>query len=41
MSHEPPHRSRSTPMPAVVWLLLGVLLVALFVLALGVLQPVG
>jgi hypothetical protein len=41
MSDQPPHRSRSTSMPAIVWLLLGVLVVALFVLALGVLHPAG
>jgi hypothetical protein len=39
MSDEPP-RPRSTSMPAFVWGLLGVLIVALFVLALALLNPI-
>lgn len=36
-----PRRPRSNSMPAFVWGLLGVLVVALFVLALGILNPVS
>jgi hypothetical protein len=38
---EDPRRPRSNSMPPIVWGLLGVLLVALFVLLLAVLHPVS
>jgi hypothetical protein len=38
MSHDP-RRPRETSMPTLVWGILGILLVALFVLLLGVLPP--
>jgi hypothetical protein len=40
MSDEPP-RPRSNSMPPLVWGILGLLVVALFVLALGLLHPAG
>ena len=40
MSDEPRHR-RHTSMPMIVWALAGTLVVALFVLALGILNPAG
>jgi hypothetical protein len=40
MSDQPPHR-RSTSMPSIVWALLGMLVVALFVLALGMMHSAG
>jgi hypothetical protein len=40
MSDEPRHRPRAT-MPSIVWALFGLLAIALFVLALGVLRPIG
>ena len=40
MSDEPP-RPRNNSMPSIVWGILGLLVVALFVLVLGVLHPVG
>lgn len=40
MSEKPP-RPRANSMPSLVWGILGVLVVALFVLALGILNPVG
>jgi len=40
MSDLPPRPKRHT-MPPIVWGILGLLIVALFVLALGVLNPVG
>jgi hypothetical protein len=41
MSDEPPPPPRPTSMPPLVWGILGLLVVALFVLALGVLNPIG
>jgi hypothetical protein len=41
MSDQPRPRSRTNSMPPLVWGILGLLVVALFVLALGVLNPVG
>ncbi len=38
---EGPRRPRSNSMPPLVWGLLGALVVALFVLALGILNPVS
>ena len=38
---EEPRRPRANSMPSFIWGLLGVLVVALFVLALGILNPVG
>jgi len=38
---EDPRRPRSTSVPPVVWGILGILVVALFVLALGMLHPAG
>jgi len=38
MSDQPSRRSKRTSMPMVVWLLAGMLLIALFVLALGLLH---
>jgi hypothetical protein len=40
MSDEQRHRTR-TSMPSIVWALFGILVVALFVLALGILHPAG
>lgn len=40
MSEKPP-RQRTESMPSIVWGILGVLAIALFVLALGLLNPVG
>lgn len=40
MSDEPRHR-RHTSMPMIVWALFGILVVALFVLVLGILHPAG
>lgn len=37
---EKPHRPRPDSMPSLVWGILGVLAVALFVLALGILNPI-
>jgi hypothetical protein len=41
MPQEPSHRPRSTSMPSIVWAILGVMLVALFVLLLGLLNGAG
>lgn len=41
MPREPSHRPRSTYMPSIIWAILGVMVVALFVLALGILNPAG
>ncbi|CAN7298289.1 hypothetical protein LJR225_001598 [Phenylobacterium sp. LjRoot225] len=41
MSDEPPPSPRRSAMPPLVWGILGLLVVALFVLALGMLNPVG
>jgi len=41
MSEDRPRRPRNESMPALVWWLLGLLVVALFVLLLGVLHPVS
>jgi hypothetical protein len=38
---EQPHRRDTRSMPTFVWLLLGILVIALFVLLLGVLHPVS
>jgi hypothetical protein len=38
---EEPRRPRGDSMPSLVWGILGVLVVALFVLALGILNPIG
>ena len=40
MSDEPRYRTH-TSMPTIVWALCGILVVALFVLALGILNPAG
>ena len=41
MSDKRPHRPRSTSMPPLIWGLCGILIVALFVLALGLLNNGG
>lgn len=41
MPRDPSHRPRSTYMPTIVWAILGVMLVALFVLALGLMNSAG
>ena len=41
MSEERRHRPRSNTMPAFVWAILGAIVVALFVLALIMMRPVG